>query len=101
TARLRDRDNHVPPQNWVGDLMTECDVEVTQAQGELVLELRKGVRYYQARWDLFTGLCRLIGGGDDKEEQLESQETILKKPGKYLVRFANVDNRLIVWVNST
>jgi signal peptidase I len=97
----------LPPQNWVGDLMIECDVEVTQAQGGLVLELRKGVNYYQARWDLASGFCTLVRGAyekedklEGKEDKLESKETALRKPGKYRIRFANVDNRLIVWVDS-
>src|SRR5262249_12250029 len=44
-----------PGQNWVGDLLIECDVEVQQASGELVLELSKGVDRFRARWDLASG----------------------------------------------
>jgi len=90
-----------PPQNWVGDLLVECDVDVTQARGELVLELSKGVDRFQARWDLSSGTCTLVRKTDDKEEKLETKDTPLKKPGKYRLRFANVDERLTVWVDST
>jgi signal peptidase I len=92
--------HHTPAQDWVGDLMLETEVQVDQAQGELTLELSKGVDRFQARWDLTTGLCTLVRITGDKETKLESAETALKKPGKYRLRFANFDNRLTVWVDS-
>jgi hypothetical protein len=51
--------NEPLPQNWVGDLMLECEVTLTRPEGELWLELIKGVDRFQARWDLSTGQCRL------------------------------------------
>jgi signal peptidase I len=94
---------HSPPGlNWVGDLMLEAKVEVTQAQGELVLELSRGVDRFQARCDLATGLCSLFRKSDGKEVQLHAGvATSLKKPGTYRVRFANFDQRLTLWVDST
>jgi signal peptidase I len=92
--------NETPAPNWVGDLMLECNLEVTKAQGEFVLELSKGIYRYQARWNLADGVCSLFRvGGDSKEEKLESKTTRLKGPGAYLVRFANIDARLTVWVD--
>src|SRR5262249_39980893 len=70
-------------------------------EGELVLELSKGRDRFQARWDLATGTCALWRHSDRKEEKLDSKETSLKKPGKYRLRFANVDERLAVWVDSS
>ena len=88
--------------NWVGDLMLECAVGVEKAEGELVLELTKGGDRFQARWDLATGTCSLVRlrvrAGKDVEEKLESKPTKLKK-GSYRLRFANVDQRLLVWVD--
>jgi signal peptidase I len=92
----------MPRVNWVGDLMLECDVQVEQAQGELVLELSKGTDRFRARWDLASGECTLLRLPDnrlDKEEQLGRQPTTLSKPGTYRVRFANIDQRLVVWVD--
>jgi signal peptidase I len=89
------------PQNWVGDLMLECDVNVTAPGGEFVLELSRGVDRFQARWDLSSGSCTLVRLTDGKEEKLDTQQTSLKKPGKYHVRFANFDERLTVWVNDS
>jgi signal peptidase I len=96
------RGNHSSPaQDWVGDLMLECEVQVEQAQGEMVLELSKGVDRFQARWDLASGMCTLFRLTDrTKEIPLESRETTLKKPGKYRLRFADFDERLTVWVDS-
>ena len=89
-----------PAQDWVGDLMLECEVQVDQAQGEMVLELSKGVDRFQARWDLVSGVCTLFRIADGKETRLESSETALKKPGKYRIRFADFDERLTLWVDS-
>jgi signal peptidase I len=87
-------------QNWVGDLMLECTVKVEKAEGELVLELSKGVDRFQARWQLPSGVCTLYRRGPDgKEDKLGEQPTDLKKPGEYRLRFANFDERLTVWVD--
>src|SRR5262249_44849447 len=84
---------------WVGDLMVECDADVSQAAGELVLELSKGVDRFQARFALASGDCTLVRIGPRGEEQLATQKTRLVKPGTYRLRFANFDNRLTVWVD--
>ena len=95
---MSDRTPHYP--HWVGDLMLECNAEVVQAKGELLLELNKGIYRYQARWDLATGQCTLksidMAG---KETDLGSQPTSVKSPGNYMLRFANIDARLTVWVD--
>jgi signal peptidase I len=101
--------------NWVGDLILELKAEVKEAEGELILELSKGDDRFQARFDLSTGTCRLLritnGSSSDgsrlkpkdeeKEKELAKKETSLKKPGTYRLRFANVDERLIVWVDGS
>ncbi len=102
---------HVQPRgNWVGDLILECNVNVEQAQGQFVLELRKGVDRFQARFELATGICKLVrlssepapsGAGGSSEQTLATAATELRKPGRFSLRFANVDERLTVWVDST
>ncbi len=112
-------------QNWVGDLMLECAVQLdstetspgepgasatgvsqkqpgasaTGARRQLILELARGVDLFQARWDLTTGICSLVRINSGAEEILDSQPTHLKSKGAYEVRFANVDERLLVWVD--
>ena len=94
--------------NWVGDLILETEVEVAKAEGELVLELCKGIDRFQARFDLTNGNCKILrlrskeGGNvsDVKTTELgQSVATAVKKPGTYRLRFANVDQRLTVWVD--
>jgi signal peptidase I len=90
----------LPRGNWVGDLILECELKVAQPKGRFVLDLSKGVDRFQARWDLATGSCSLIRLADGRETTLTSRPTELRKPGTYRLRFANVDERLVVWVDS-
>ncbi len=96
---------HLPllGDNWVGDLIVECEAILDNPQGELRLELSHGVDRFQARWDLSTGTCTLVRinteGGKEVEQTLDSKPTALKKKGSYRLRFANVDQRLVVWVD--
>jgi signal peptidase I len=87
--------------NWVGDLIVEFKVEVKDAQGKLIIELSKGADRFRAQWDLSTGTCTLTRVTKDGSEELDKKETSLKKPGTYRLRFANVDERLIVWVDGS
>lgn len=95
------------PQNWVGDLMLECEIQCAGEPGasapgghpQLVLELARGVDRFQARWDLATGVCTLVRINEGKEEVLDSRPSPLRANGTYEVRFANADERLLVWVD--
>ena len=88
-------------RNWVGDLILECEVTVDEPDGELTLELSKGIDRFQARWQLASGTCSLFRLTPGGEAKLDSKPTTLKKKGKYRLRFANVDNRLTVWVDGS
>src|SRR5262249_42367917 len=83
---------------WVGDLILECEAEVTTAEGELVLELSKGPERFRARFDLATGTGKLTRHDGAGEKELASQPTAVSQPGTHRLRFANVDQRLTVWV---
>jgi signal peptidase I len=85
--------------NWVGDLILECQVTVDQPDGEFVLQLSKGVDRFQARWELSSGTCTLLRLADGRETKLDSKPTALKNKGTYKLRFANVDERLVLWVD--
>ncbi|HID22893.1 MAG TPA: signal peptidase I [Planctomycetaceae bacterium] len=91
---------------WVGDLTVSCRVTVqrVEADAELVLELNEGCRAYRCRIDLTSGEARLsirtcFGGDVDDEQTLASAKTKMRGPGRYRLRFANVDNRLCLWLN--
>jgi signal peptidase I len=85
--------------NWVGDLILECEAAIDNPQGELTLELSRGVDRFRARWDLTTGTCKLLRVTGGEEQELGSKQTSVNKKGTYRLRFANVDERLVVWVN--
>ena len=94
---------------WVGDLTLNATVTISdgvEADSELVLELVEGVRRYRCRFDVAKGVAT-ISHTDDLEESgtgvivLGEAPTALKEPGTYQVTFANVDNRLCVWVNDS
>jgi signal peptidase I len=93
-----------PGTNWVGDLMLECKVQVDKAEGFFYMELSKGINRFRARFDLEKGLCTLFKQGPKEAkagawEEMASKETSVKKPGTYLLRLANFDARLTVWVD--
>ena len=85
--------------------MLECNVEVTEAKGEFCLELSRGINRYQASFDLASGECslyRLVQDGKTMKRDnapLAVKPTNIKGPGNYLVRLANFDARLTVWVD--
>ena len=91
---------HSSGDNWASDLIVECDVQVEKAQGKFALELSRGPDRFQANFDLAEGTCTLFRLVEGKEpEKLKSQPTRMKGKGTYQVRFANVDDRLTVWLD--
>jgi signal peptidase I len=91
-----------PGANWASDLIVECDVTLDKAEGEVLLEVSKGVDRFQARWDLASGVCTLYRLTRNQEEKLDSKPTAVNKPGgTYRLRLANVDERLTVWVDGS
>jgi signal peptidase I len=94
-------------QYWVGDLTINCDVSVEElgTNPELVFELVEGFRTYRCRFNLETGECTIghnrddSGPGQREELVLATAGTKLKGTGKHRVSFANVDDRLSVWVD--
>jgi signal peptidase I len=94
---------HLPGENWVGDLILECDAQADQPKGQLTLELSKGMDRFRARFDLASGDCKLLrvhdaGKKGEREEELACKPTGFKG-GSHHVRLANVDRRLTVWVD--
>lgn len=86
--------------HWVGDLMVQADVEVVNNQGELLLELVEGGIHFTCRIDVATGLAKLDSSAADLKDFHPQGQTALRGPGKYNLRFSNVDNQLRLWVNN-
>jgi hypothetical protein len=92
----------IESQFWVGDLILEAEVNAESAQGEFRMELSRGPFRFQARFDLASGDCALVKiDAEGKETELDRKPTKLRGAGEHLVRFANVDARLTVWVDKS
>jgi signal peptidase I len=91
---------------WVADLTLTCDVEITEGgdQPEVVVELNEGVHCYRCRIDVSTGTAKLVSvnrysGSGKSEEVLAEEQTDLVGTGDWELRFANVDNRICLWID--
>lgn len=99
------------PDHWVSDLTLSCEVTVDAPRGELMLELVEGARQYRCRIDLKSGRAQLyypqelgkngVASDDDEDLVLLNPEFDSRlSPGRsHAVRFANVDDRLCLWVD--
>jgi signal peptidase I len=83
--------------HWVGDLVVEGAVDVESDSGEIILELVEGGRHFQCRIDVSTGMATF--SIDGLEDYHPTAKTKIVGPGGYHVRFANVDDQLLLWVN--
>jgi signal peptidase I len=90
---------------WVGDLTVsgEVDVQNAGAGAALQFELVEGVRRYRCEIDVATGKATLSHTNDLQPDGepivLATAETAVAGPGRYRFTFANVDDRLSLWIN--
>ncbi len=82
---------------WVGDLVLECEAQI-QAGSEVVMELSKGQNRFQATFG--KGQVKLNSTGPGARE-FGTRNCKVNEAGKYKLRLANVDSRLLVWVNDS
>jgi signal peptidase I len=88
--------------NWVGDLAVEADVEVVEARGELTLDLVEAGYHFRVTIDLKDGAARLAIVDGRTGEPLgfaATADTGLNSAGTYRLRFANVDDQLLLWID--
>jgi signal peptidase I len=83
--------------HWVGDLIVEADVEVQENRGELMLDLVEGGQHFRCTIDLKTGQATLSAVGI--ADYNPTAATPVRGPGEYSLRFANVDDQLLLWVD--
>ncbi len=85
--------------NWVGDLTVSGHVEVisTQPKGQLRLELIEAGASHRCEIDLTTGVASLFRG----DSKLGEAPTSIQGPGGHDLKFANVDDRLTLWVDGS
>ncbi|MCC6125542.1 MAG: signal peptidase I [Pirellulales bacterium] len=91
--------NDFTGKHWVGDLAVQCQAEVENGRGQIVLELVKGGRKFQCRIDAGSGLAEFSIDGLEKSQFDHRTPTVVKGPGKYELKFANCDRRLYLWIN--
>jgi signal peptidase I len=89
---------------WVGDLTMNCTLDLASVKtgSELLLELCEGIHIYRCRIDLATGVAKLVEinqGVGAVERAVAEAPTPLSKEGKYTLSFANVDDRVCLWIN--
>jgi signal peptidase I len=93
---------------WVGDLTLNCRIDVQQAQpdSQVVLELNEGARVYRCRIDLASGRAALVYAeprdkkDPGQEHKLAEADTRFVGTGQHDVSFANVDDRLCLWIDN-
>ncbi len=99
-AQLGAPDGHLG-MNWVGDLAVDCDVNVVEARGELLLDLVEGGYHFRATIDLASGQTRLaiVDGRTDKPLGFVAKGATKIGVGEHNVRLANVDDQVLLWVD--
>ena len=80
--------------NWVGDLVVEFDWNA-EAGGTLFVDLIKGGKHFLARLDLAKGQVGLTVPGSAEQ----TAPAALVSKGMHHIRFAHVDQQLVLWVN--
>jgi len=93
---------------WNNDLTLECsiNIESTNENSQLLLELVEGFRTVRCQINPASGLSDIIvisrqnGQADIQQETIASVQTGIQGPGRYAIAFANVDDRLCLWVNN-
>jgi hypothetical protein len=83
--------------HWVGDLTVSAKLTVKSATGRVRFELVEGGVANHCEIDLSSGLATLAHGATILNK--EPVATGIKGPGTYDVTFANVDDRLTLWVD--
>ena len=86
--------------HWVGDLVLECEVEFVDPAdpgAEAVLELVEGGRAFQCRIAVESGDVTLAISGVDRFRPKAA--AAVRGRGPHRLRFANVDDQLLFWVD--
>jgi signal peptidase I len=81
--------------HWVGDLTISCRLSAETSTGNLRFELIEGGVSNRCEIDLKTGTASLLHG----DESLGKASTGVSWQAPHEVMFANVDNRLTLWVD--
>jgi signal peptidase I len=101
-------DDRTLGHHWVGDLAFEGTLEFTDSKGMILLDLIEAGVHHRCRIDVATGVAELViehGNYTFSNErgepvpQAPKATTAIRGPGKYSVRFSNIDDEIRLWVN--
>jgi len=83
--------------HWVGDLVLEFTVDAEGPSGQVLADLVRGGRHFLCELDLNSGRAALsISGVEDFHP---TAATKVRDRGRHEIRFANVDDELMLWVD--
>ncbi|MEM9413315.1 MAG: signal peptidase I, partial [Planctomycetota bacterium] len=92
--------------HWVGDLAFEAELQIVSESGEVAFDLVEGGVHFQCIVDIETGTARIETIGDQGNVRFEgldgespTAQTELKGPGNYVVKYAQMDNMIYLWVD--
>ena len=92
--------------HWVGDLAMDCELEVKSNQGQVLFDLVEGGVHFTCSVDLSSGQAQLSTRGDQGNVEFQTPDgsnpvatTKLKGPGKYRIRYAQIDDMVYLWIN--
>lgn len=91
---------------WVADLTLNFDVQIDSVSdgGELIVELIEGTSTYRCRIDIKSGaavLEEINSQLNNRVEKLAEAKTYLSGTGAYSISYANVDDRICLWINNS
>jgi signal peptidase I len=97
-------------RHWTGDLASEFDVEIGKGEGKLALDLVEAGRHYQCEFNLQDGKATLTASEDgqklsvfesDRSSPVDaaSAGTSVKSGSHHRLKFSNVNNTLMLWVD--
>jgi signal peptidase I len=88
--------------HWAPDLVLEARVQIEQSAGSLILELVEAGVHYSVEFDLAKREATLLQRGfeADADTRLDSAPCDALGSGEHTLRFANVDDQLLVWVDA-
>lgn len=91
--------------HWVGDLVSEFEVEIESDSGTLLLDLVEFGIHFQCAIDVASGAATLqavadtaLSGIFEGTDKCTAQ-TSIRGRGSYRLELANVDDQIVLWVN--
>ena len=92
--------------HWVGDLAMDCEVEVKSDKGKILFDLVEGGVHFQCAVNLSDGKAEVSTRGDNGNVVFQTDDgsnpqaiTPMNGPGRYKIRYAQIDDKVYLWVN--